>query len=105
MSSDQTLAPTEAARPPVEAAVQSVIDREYQYGFHTELDMDMAPKGLNEDIVRFISARKNEPEWLLEWRLAAFRHFLTMEEPDWAYLNIEPIDYQDMHYFAAPKPK
>ncbi|MEO6987693.1 MAG: Fe-S cluster assembly protein SufB [Aquihabitans sp.] len=97
--------PVVTGAPPVEAAVQSVIDREYQYGFSTDLDTEFAPKGLSEDIVRFISARKNEPEWLLEWRLAAYRHFLTLEEPSWAHVEIDPIDYQDMYYFAAPKPK
>ncbi len=86
-------------------AVHAVIDREYQYGFHTDLDTEVAPKGLNEDIVRFISARKGEPEWLLEWRLAAYRHFITLEAPTWPHLDIAPIDYQDMHYWAAPKPK
>ena len=107
MTSEQTLTPPSADRAavPLESAVQSVIDREYQYGFHSDIDTEVAPKGLNEDIVRFISARKNEPEWMLEWRLSAYRHFLTLSEPDWAYLQIDPIDYQDMHYFAAPKPK
>ncbi len=97
--------PVGTVAPPLESAVQSVIDREYQYGFSTDIDTELAPKGLNEEIVRFISARKDEPEWLLEWRLAAYRHFLTLEEPSWAHVEIDPIDYQDMHYFAAPKPK
>jgi Fe-S cluster assembly protein SufB len=91
--------------PVANEAVHAVIEREYQYGFHTDLDTEVAPKGLNEDIVRFISARKDEPEWLLEWRLAAYRHFITLEPPTWPHLDIAPIDYQDMHYWAAPKPK
>ena len=86
-------------------AVQELIQREYAYGFHSDFETEVAPKGLNEDIIRFISARKDEPEWLLEWRLSAYRHFITLEEPTWPRLKIEPIDYQDMHYWAAPKPK
>ena len=84
-------------------AVREIIDREYAYGFHTDLETEVAPKGLNEDIVRFISARKGEPGWLLEWRLAAYRHFITLNEPTWPRLDIAAIDYQDMHYWAAPK--
>jgi Fe-S cluster assembly protein SufB len=75
----------------------------YKYGFVTDIEQDFAPKGLNEDIVRYISAQKKEPEWLLEWRLAAYRRWLTMEEPTWAMVNYPKIDYQDMYYFAAPK--
>lgn len=86
-------------------AVKEIIDREYAYGFHTDLDTEVAPKGLDEDIVRFISARKGEPRWLLEWRLSAYRHFITLDEPTWPRLAIAPIDYQDMHYWAAPKEK
>jgi Fe-S cluster assembly protein SufB len=86
-------------------AVQEVIDREYAYGFHSDFETEVAPKGLDEDTVRFISGRKDEPEWLLEWRLAALRHFLTLEAPTWPHLVIDDIDYQDMHYWAAPKPK
>ena len=84
-------------------AVQSVTDGGYKWGFSTDIEMDLAPKGLNEDIIRLISARKNEPEWLLEWRLKAFALWLKMDEPDWAMLNHPPIDYQDLHYYAAPK--
>jgi Fe-S cluster assembly protein SufB len=87
----------------VNEAVREIIDREYAYGFHTDLETEVAPKGLNEDIVRFISARKGEPGWLLEWRLAAYRHFITLNEPTWPRLDIAAIDYQDMHYWAAPK--
>lgn len=79
------------------------ITGEYKYGFVTDVDMDMAPKGLSEDIVRFISAKKNEPEWLLAWRLKAYRAWLKMEEPDWAKVNYPKIDYNDIYYYAAPK--
>ena len=77
----------------------------YEWGFSSDIEQEFAPKGLNEDIVRFISAKKSEPEWMLDWRLKAFRHWLTMETPDWAKLNVPPIDYQDAYYYAAPKPK
>ncbi|HQT87751.1 MAG TPA: Fe-S cluster assembly protein SufB [Acidiphilium sp.] len=75
----------------------------YQYGFETAIDMDFAPKGLNEDIVRLISAKKQEPEWLLEWRLKAYRAWLTMADPAWARIVHPRIDYQDLHYYAAPR--
>ena len=77
----------------------------YEWGFSSDIEQDFAPKGLNEDTVRFISAKKNEPEWMLEWRLKAYRHWLTMTPPDWAKLNVPPIDYQDAYYYAAPKQK
>ncbi|MDR0232781.1 MAG: Fe-S cluster assembly protein SufB [Dysgonamonadaceae bacterium] len=76
---------------------------EYKYGFTTNIDTEFAPKGLNEDIVRLISSKKNEPKWLLEYRLNAFRHWQTMKMPNWAHLNIPEIDYQDIIYYAAPK--
>ena len=82
--------------------VQSATDK-YKYGFVTDIEMDHAPKGLSEDIVRFISAKKGEPEWLLEWRLKAYRHWLTLPEPEWAKVKHPPIDYQDAYYYAAPK--
>ncbi len=85
--------------------LDQVTNEEYKYGFYTDIEMDMAPKGLNEDIIRLISAKKNEPEWLLEFRLKAFRHWLKMEEPDWAKLHHPPINYQDIIYYAAPKKK
>jgi Fe-S cluster assembly protein SufB len=85
--------------------IDGLVDRDYAYGFHTDLDTDIAPKGLTEDVVRLISAKKQEPEWLLDWRLGAFRHFLTLDEPEWPNVTYPPIDYQDMHYWAAPKPK
>ncbi len=75
----------------------------YKHGFVTDIEMDRAPKGLSEETVRFISAKKKEPEWLLEWRLKAFRHWLTMTEPTWARVGYPPIDYQDSYYYAAPK--
>ncbi len=92
------------------AAVQETVDKvktldvdAYKYGFITDIESDKAPKGLNEDIVRFISAKKNEPEWLTEWRLEAFRRWLTMTEPKWARVHYPPIDYQDLYYYSAPK--
>ena len=75
----------------------------YKYGFVTDIESDKAPKGLNEDIIRFISAKKDEPEWMLEWRLKAFAVWQKMDSPDWAKLDIPPIDYQDAYYYAAPK--
>jgi Fe-S cluster assembly protein SufB len=78
---------------------------DYEHGWASDIETDFAPKGLSEDTVRFISAKKNEPEWMLEWRLKAYRHWLTMETPNWAKLNVPPIDYQDAYYYAAPKPK
>jgi Fe-S cluster assembly protein SufB len=83
--------------------VQSVTEGPYKYGFETDIEMDFAPKGLNEDIVRFISQKKGEPEWLLEWRLKAFAMWKTMAEPRWAAVKYPPIDYQDAYYYAAPK--
>jgi Fe-S cluster assembly protein SufB len=77
----------------------------YKYGFVTDIEAETAPKGLSEDIVRFISAKKNEPEWLLDWRLKAYRQWLTMPEPEWAKVDFPPIDYQDAYYFSAPKLK
>ena len=91
------------------AATQETIDTleeatgKYKYGFVTDIESDKAPKGLNEDIIRFISAKKDEPQWMLDWRLKAFATWQTMESPDWAKLEIEPIDYQDIHYYSAPK--
>ena len=91
------------------AATQQTIDTleeatgKYKYGFVTDIDSDKAPKGLNEDIIRLISEKKEEPEWMLDWRLKAFAVWQKMESPDWAKLDIPPIDYQDIHYYAAPK--
>ena len=85
--------------------LNEVTSGEYKYGFVTDIDTDVIHRGLDEETVRIISAKKNEPEWLLEFRLKAFRHWQTLEMPDWAHLNIPPIDYQDIIYYAAPKQK
>ncbi|MCD1642357.1 Fe-S cluster assembly protein SufB [Aurantimonas coralicida] len=91
-------------------AVQETIDQvrkidvdQYKYGFETLIEMDVAPKGLNEDIIRLISAKKDEPQWMLDWRLEAFERWKTMESPSWARLDYPEIDFQDIHYYAAPK--
>jgi Fe-S cluster assembly protein SufB len=91
-------------------AVQETIERvrsidvdQYKYGFSTDVEMVRAPKGLNEDIVRYISARKSEPEWMTDWRLDAYRRWRTMQEPRWARVDYDPIDYDDLYYYAAPK--
>ena len=91
--------------PPAETATvfEDAAKKEYQYGFVTDIESEFAPKGLNEDIVRYISGKKGEPEWLLEWRLVAYRHWLTMTEPKWAFVNYPEIDFQDAYYYAAPK--
>jgi Fe-S cluster assembly protein SufB len=85
--------------------VQAVTDTGYKWGFETDIEMEFAPKGLNEDIVRFISRKKNEPAWLLDWRLKAFALWQRMEEPTWAAVRYPPIDYQDAYYYAAPVQK
>ena len=85
--------------------LDEVTSSDYKYGFVTDVDADEAPKGLNEDIIRFISAKKEEPEWLLEWRLKAFRYWLTLEEPKWANVGYPKIDFQSIIYYSAPKPK
>ena len=85
--------------------VESVTNQRYKYGFVTDIEMERAPKGLSEDTVRFISRQKEEPEWLLDWRLKAFRHWQTMPEPAWAKVDFPTIDYQDAYYYAAPKTK
>jgi Fe-S cluster assembly protein SufB len=80
-----------------------LLKRDYQHGFVTELDTDTIPRGLNEEVIRLISEKKNEPEFMLEWRLKAYRHWLTMREPKWAKIHHAPIDYQDISYYSAPK--
>ncbi len=85
--------------------VRAVTDRQYKYGFFTDIESETAPIGLNEDTVRFISAKKGEPDWLLQWRLDSFRAWQEMAAPDWAKLKIEPIDYQASTYYSAPKAK
>ena len=87
------------------ATVRDLTQSGYKWGFETDVEMDLAPKGLNEDIIRLISARKEEPAWLLAWRLKAFAAWRSMAEPHWAKLSYPPIDYQDLHYYAAPKKK
>ncbi|NBJ13536.1 Fe-S cluster assembly protein SufB [Microvirga arsenatis] len=91
-------------------AVQETIDQvrsidvdQYKYGFETEVEMEKAPKGLSEDVIRFISAKKGEPEWMLQWRLDAYKRWLTMTEPAWARVSYDKIDYNDIYYYAAPK--
>jgi Fe-S cluster assembly protein SufB len=85
--------------------VQSLTQSGYKWGFETDIEMDVAPKGLNEDTIRLISAHKGEPEWLLAWRLKSYAAWLTMTEPNWARVGYPKIDYQDIHYYAAPKKK
>ncbi|MGE5402936.1 MAG: Fe-S cluster assembly protein SufB [Ignavibacteriales bacterium] len=85
--------------------IENMANSEYKYGFVTDIEADSAPKGLNEDIVRFISAKKNEPEWMTQWRLKAYRHWLTMKEPTWQNVKYPPIDYQEIVYYSAPKQK
>ena len=91
------------------ATVQEIASREYPYGFVTDLEADSAPRGLNEGVIRMISAKKNEPSWMLDWRLRAYHHWLTLEkseaEPKWANVQYAPIDYQDIIYYSAPKPR
>jgi Fe-S cluster assembly protein SufB len=91
-------------------AVQETIDQvrlidvdQYKYGFETEVEMEKAPKGLSEDVIRFISGKKGEPEWMLQWRLDAYKRWLTMKEPNWARVSYDKIDYNDIYYYAAPK--
>src|SRR5436305_2360347 len=86
-------------------AIESLANQEYKWGFVTEIDSDTVPPGLNEDTIRLISARKQEPEFMLQWRLKAYRQWLTMEEPTWANIHYPPIDYQGMVYYSAPKSK
>src|SRR5215471_12835792 len=89
------------------STIEQTVLNDYKYGFVTEIETESAPKGLNEDIVRFISAKKNEPQWMLDWRLKAFRHWIKLaaEEPKWANISYAPINYQDIIYYSAPKQK
>ncbi len=87
------------------AEAYEAANKKYEWGFSSDIEQEFAPKGLSEDTVRYISAKKNEPQWMLDWRLKAFRLWQTMEQPDWAKLNIDPIDYQDAYYYAEPKAK
>ena len=85
------------------STIDKMVEQKYQHGFVTDIESETLPPGLSEDVIRAISARKNEPEWLLEWRLKAYEHWLEMEQPDWAHLNIDPIDFQAISYYSAPK--
>ena len=85
--------------------IEELANKEYKYGFVSEIDADTLPKGLNEDIIRQLSAKKNEPEFMLEWRLKAYRHWLTMKEPHWANVKYPPVNYQGLSYYSAPKKK
>jgi len=85
------------------SSVERFVQRKYKHGFVTDIESETVPKGLSEDVIRWISARKQEPEWLLEWRLDAYRHWLGMAQPNWAHLRIAPIDFQAISYFSAPK--
>ena len=85
--------------------IEELVNREYQHGFYTDIEADTVPRGLNEDVVRVISAKKNEPEFMLDWRLKAYRHWCSMKEPTWQNVHYPPIDYQDIVYYSAPKTK
>ncbi len=85
------------------STIDKLVAQKYQHGFVTDIESDTLPPGLSEDVIRSISARKNEPEWLLDWRLEAYGHWLEMQQPNWAHLNIDPIDFQAISYFSAPK--
>src|SRR5438093_7439789 len=83
--------------------IEALANREYKYGFVTDIESDAAPRGLSEEIIRFISAKKNEPEWMTEWRLKAYRHWTTMTVPAWPKVHYPPINFQDITYYSAPK--
>ena len=83
--------------------INDLVGQGYKHGFVTDIESDTLPPGLNEEVIRLISRKKNEPAFLLEWRLKAYRHWLTMTPPNWAQLKIAPIDYQDISYYSAPK--
>jgi len=89
----------------VSAVIQNLVNQPYKHGFVSDIESDVVPKGLSEDVIRLISAKKAEPEWLLEFRLKAYRHWLTMQEPTWPNVKYPKIDFQDISYFSAPKPK
>ena len=85
--------------------LDTFLDRDYEAGFVTDIESETIPKGLNEDVIRFLSAKKREPEFMLEWRLAAYRQWLTMKYPKWSIVEYPPIDFQDISYYSAPKSK
>src|SRR6202161_1414788 len=91
--------------PTAETEIETLANREYKWGFISDIEADEAPPGLNEEIIRFISLKKREPDWMLQWRLKAYRHWLTMKEPQWPMVHYPPIDYQNTIYYSAPKPK
>src|SRR5581483_3990966 len=93
------------AMPTETSEIETLANREYKWGFITDIEADAAPPGLNEEIIRFISHKKGEPDWMLQWRLKAYRHWLTMDEPHWPFLpyGYGPIDYQGTSYYSAPK--
>jgi Fe-S cluster assembly protein SufB len=91
--------------PTAETEIETLANREYRWGFISDIEADSAPPGLNEEVIRFISLKKTEPNWMLEWRLKAYRHWLTMTEPHWAMVHHPPIDYQSTIYYSAPRPK
>ncbi|MCC7408415.1 MAG: Fe-S cluster assembly protein SufB, partial [Phycisphaeraceae bacterium] len=88
-----------------QSAIHELANRQYEHGFVTLVEADQFPPGLNEDVVRAISAKKGEPDWLTEWRLKAYRHWLTMTEPHWSFVHYPPINYQAVSYYSAPKQK
>src|SRR5256885_5569489 len=83
--------------------IEGFVKQEYKYGFYTDVETESAPPGLNEDIIRLISAKKKEPAWLTDWRLKAYRHWLTMKEPTWQFVKYPPVNFQDITYYSAPK--
>jgi Fe-S cluster assembly protein SufB len=87
------------------SSIEALANREYKYGFVTDIESETLPRGLTEETVRMISAKKHEPEWLLDWRLKSFRHWQKMVEPVWANVHYPKIDYQDLIYYSAPKPR
>ena len=100
MSSEPTQVDSTSANSP---SVDHFVQQQYRYGFVTDIESETVPPGLDEDVIRWISARKEEPQWLLDWRLEAYHHWLKMSPPDWAHLKIKPIDFQAISYFSAPK--
>src|ERR1041385_6478036 len=83
--------------------IEGLVQKDYKYGFYTDVETESAPPGLNEDIIRLISAKKKEPEWMTEWRLKAYRHWMTMTPPDWAKVHYPPVNFQEITYYSAPK--
>src|SRR5262245_5091235 len=94
-----------ASTPQQDPALEAVVAQKYRHGFVTDIEADTVPPGLDEGVIKLISRKKNEPDFMLQWRLKSFRHWLTMREPQWAHLRIVPIDYQAISYYSAPKSK